>query len=117
MGRRLTWEEAMAIRARGDAARAFLPTLMNKLYTTELSKQLAELGHDLLESDVSLAAPDLQAHELRQPQSASRGDGNGWTLAYLSSHASAIAAGSSNIQRNIIGERALGLPRDLRRTR
>jgi hypothetical protein len=90
---------------------------MNKLYTTELAKQLAEFGHDLLESDASLAAPDLEAYEQRQPRSANLGDGSGWTLAYLASHGGAIAAGSSNIQRNIIGERGLGLPRDLRRKR
>jgi alkylation response protein AidB-like acyl-CoA dehydrogenase len=107
----------LTARARGAAARAFLPTLMNKLYTTELAKQLAEFGHDLLESDASLAAPDLEAFEQRQPRSANLGDGSGWTLAYLASHGGAIAAGSSNIQRNIIGERGLGLPRDLRRKR
>ena len=35
-----------------------------------------------------------------------------WVTTYMGSVAGAIAAGSSNIQRNIIGERGLGLPRD-----
>ena len=35
---------------------------------------------------------------------------------YLFSLGPAIAGGASNIQRNIIGERGLGLPRDLRPT-
>jgi len=38
-----------------------------------------------------------------------------WVDQYLFELASGIAAGSSNIQRNVIGERGLGLPRDLRR--
>jgi alkylation response protein AidB-like acyl-CoA dehydrogenase len=37
-----------------------------------------------------------------------------WNARYMSAVAVAIAGGASNIQRNIIGERGLGLPRDLR---
>ena len=36
---------------------------------------------------------------------------------YMYSLGPAIAGGASNIQRNIIGERGLGLPRDLRAAR
>jgi alkylation response protein AidB-like acyl-CoA dehydrogenase len=103
----------LTARVRGDGSAA-LPGLMNKLYTTELSKQLVELAYDLLDGDVALAAPELEAFERRLPRSHAAGDGRAWTLAYLNSHGAAIAAGSSNIQRNIIGERGLGLPRDLR---
>ena len=38
----------------------------------------------------------------------------GWTAQYMFALANSIAGGASNIQRNIIGERGLGLPRDLR---
>ena len=37
-----------------------------------------------------------------------------WVDGFFFELASGIAAGSSNIQRNVIGERGLGLPRDLR---
>jgi alkylation response protein AidB-like acyl-CoA dehydrogenase len=35
-----------------------------------------------------------------------------WVSQYMMSLSTAIAGGASNIQRNIIGERLLGLPRD-----
>ena len=37
-----------------------------------------------------------------------------WISHYMFSLSGAIAGGSSNVQRNIIGERVLGLPRDPR---
>ncbi len=37
-----------------------------------------------------------------------------WVSHYMFTLAGAIAGGASNIQRNIIGERVLGLPRDQR---
>ncbi len=41
------------------------------------------------------------------------GEGARWTFGFLANRCLTIAGGTSEIQRNVIGERLLGLPRDL----
>ena len=96
--------------ARGEDAQVALPLLVNKLYGTEIGERIAQLGFDLI-GDAGLAAPSRSTWDA---VSTAAGETD-WVDQYLFELASGIAAGSSNIQRNLIGERGLGLPRDLRR--
>src|SRR5262245_32309352 len=95
--------------AHGEGAEVALAALVNKLYGTELGERIAQLGYELLGTEGLLA-----------PTGSSWGQITGggaeidWVDHFLFELASRIAAGSSNIQRNVIGERGLGLPRDLR---
>jgi alkylation response protein AidB-like acyl-CoA dehydrogenase len=74
-----------------------------KLAFTELSQRVYELGTRLL-GRAGLAREDIDGLPSRSIVDR-----------YLSSLALTIAAGSSQIQRNIISERILGLPKELRR--
>ena len=70
-----------------------------KLATSELGKALYELGMELQGPYGAVVDPE-------------RGEENGrWAHAFFVSFASTIAGGSSEIQRNIIATRVLGLPR------
>ena len=72
--------------------------------------QAAEaLGYDLIGA-AGLEAPQDQSWSTI----AGGGPSADWVDRFLFQLCGAIAAGSSNIQRNVIGERGLGLPRDLR---
>jgi alkylation response protein AidB-like acyl-CoA dehydrogenase len=95
--------------ARGEDALVVLTLLVNKLYGTEIGERIAQLGYDLI-GDEGLMAPTRSTWDAVST-SAEETD---WVDQYLFELASGIAAGSSNIQRNVIGERGLGLPRDLR---
>jgi alkylation response protein AidB-like acyl-CoA dehydrogenase len=71
-----------------------------KLTWTDMTQHLSDVGLELTgeASPLSLGADALPA------------DGR-WQRQWLWSKAASIAGGTSEIQRNIIGERILGLPR------
>jgi len=76
-----------------------------KLYWSEMSQRLHALALDILGPDAPLAhgAQDSTGSGLA-------GDGE-WQRSWLYYLSSSIFAGTNEIQRNIIGERVLGLPR------
>jgi alkylation response protein AidB-like acyl-CoA dehydrogenase len=83
--------------------------LMAKLLGTNVQQMIAKLGLDLI-PDAGLAEPARDEVEM--------GVGaftpGRWVGQYMFSLALTVAGGTSNVQRNIIGERVLGLPRDQR---
>lgn len=72
--------------------------LQGKLLISELMQDAAALG-----LEIEGAHASLYLHDEHAP------DGGTWPLAYLNSYGITIAAGTSEIQRNILGERVLGL--------
>jgi hypothetical protein len=94
---------------RGQALQAMKPMLMNKLYSTDTAQMIQGCAYDLLGADGMLAPADEDVAGWRRNTSST-----GWVEAYIFSLGPAIAGGASNIQLNIIGERAYGLPRDIR---
>jgi alkylation response protein AidB-like acyl-CoA dehydrogenase len=94
---------------RGEELSVMMPMMMIKLFSTEVMKQIACTAYDLLGSD-GLLEPSAENDSIYDTSATLRGVVHN----YMYSLGPAIAGGASNIQRNIIGERGLGLPRDLR---
>lgn len=69
---------------------------MPKLYMTDLAGRISKLARDIIENDFV----DMGGERLK------------WIERFMISLSMSIAGGTSNIQRNIIAERSLGLPRD-----
>ena len=78
--------------------------MVTKLYSTTLGYDIAKLAMDVV-GDRGLLAPG-------EPSAPAMGM---FGLAYMWSLGVLIAGGAANIQRNIIAERGLGLPRDARK--
>ncbi|MEO2167039.1 MAG: acyl-CoA dehydrogenase family protein [bacterium] len=72
--------------------------LQTKLLMTEILQDLAALGLEISGAHSTLYLGDPNAPDKAE-----------WPLAYLGSFGSTIAAGTSEVQRNILGERVLGL--------
>ncbi|MCA1646983.1 MAG: acyl-CoA dehydrogenase family protein [Chloroflexi bacterium] len=88
---------------------------VDKLYYSELDKRHQELIQDIL-GPYGQLEKGLPA-ELALNSSTLRGDDSTWAYNFLWSRAGTIYAGSSEIQKNIIGERVLKLPREPRADR
>ena len=80
---------------------------MNKLASTNIGCEVAKIALDLLGDD-SLLDPMASENQV----GGTLGPARSWLSQYMYSLGIAIAGGTANIQRNVIGERALGLPRD-----
>ncbi len=95
--------------AHGEEIKAMLPMMMAKLYATDTAQMVGKLAYDLRDGDGTPPPTEEDVASYGQTSTPSA-----WVEAYVFSLGPAIAGGASNIQLNIIGERALGLPRDIR---
>ena len=84
---------------------AGLIAMMMKLYSTEIGHKSAALSMDLLAEEGLLSAGNAELGVRAR-------DSQGWIARYMYSLGIAVAGGTANIQRNVIAERGLGLPRD-----
>lgn len=74
--------------------------LQQKVAGSEFEQGVSRLGVELAGAHSTLYKLDAQAP-----------DAGHWPLAYMNSYGHTISAGASEIQRNILGERVLGLPK------
>jgi alkylation response protein AidB-like acyl-CoA dehydrogenase len=81
--------------------------LLNKLSSTNIGNEVAKLALDVLGEEGLLDA--TASEEMVMLPAGSRS----WIAQYMYSLGIAVAGGTANIQRNVIGERGLGLPRDV----
>jgi alkylation response protein AidB-like acyl-CoA dehydrogenase len=79
---------------------------MNKLVSTNIGGEVSKLALDILGEDGLLDPTDTS--DLAKIPNQNRG----WITQYMYSLGIAVAGGTANIQRNVIAERGLGLPRD-----
>ena len=86
-----------------------------KLHTAELDKRVQELFQDILGTYGQQigGVPGALALEA----GAQFGEPGSWVYAFLWSRAGTIYGGSAEIQKNILGERVLGLPKEVRQDR
>jgi alkylation response protein AidB-like acyl-CoA dehydrogenase len=88
---------------------------LTKLSYSEFEKRFMELAEEILGPYGQLT--DGVPPEFRLEVDTAVGDHGTWAYAFLWSRAGTIYAGSSEIQKNVIGERILGLPKESRADR
>ena len=85
-----------------------------KLYWSEYHRKVTELAVDILGADGMHLAGKLPNSAFSTDAAGARNDSASWIGTFLNARAGTIYAGTSQVQRNIIGEMMLGLPKEPR---
>jgi alkylation response protein AidB-like acyl-CoA dehydrogenase len=84
---------------------------LSKLYISRYHQMVTELAIDIIGIDVLAPTGELPFHAIGADIIGSNGSDRSWVATHLNARAGTIYGGSAQIQRNIIGEQLLGLPR------
>ncbi|MDQ1023353.1 alkylation response protein AidB-like acyl-CoA dehydrogenase [Streptomyces umbrinus] len=89
-------------------------TSIAKLYWSEYHTKVTDLAMDImgLHGQVPVGRPPLRTYRTDDPGAAN--SSASWSTTYLIALSGTIYAGTSQVQRNILAEKALGLPREPR---
>jgi len=85
-----------------------------KLYWSEYHRTVTELAIDILGADGMHIDGKLPSSAFSTDAPGSPNDSGSWIGTFLNARAGTIYAGTSQVQRNIIGEMVLGLPKEPR---
>ncbi|MEM8926000.1 MAG: acyl-CoA dehydrogenase family protein [Actinomycetota bacterium] len=85
-----------------------------KLYWSEYHKLVTELAVDILGADGMHIEGKLPSSAFATDSPGAPNDSGSWLGTFLNARAGTIYAGTSQVQRNIIGEMVLGLPKEPR---
>ncbi|MFF3335254.1 acyl-CoA dehydrogenase family protein [Streptomyces sp. NPDC002888] len=89
-------------------------TSIAKLYWSEYHAEVTDLAMDImgLHGQVPVGRPPLRTYRTDDPGAAN--SSASWATTYLIARSGTIYAGTSQVQRNILAEKVLGLPREPR---
>ncbi len=99
-----------ALKGHGAGAESSL----HKLAWSEYHKKLTELAVDLIGPEAMTPSGRDSANGISTDSPGSPFSTQGWVTTFLGARPGTIYAGTSEIQKNIIGDRVLGLPREPR---
>jgi alkylation response protein AidB-like acyl-CoA dehydrogenase len=85
-----------------------------KVYWSEYHQRVTELAVDILGADAMVPSGRWPTSAFRADDPGAPPDSASWVGTFLNARAGTIYAGTSQIQRNIIGELVLGLPKEPR---
>ena len=87
---------------------------ISKLYWSEYHKEVTELSVAILGADALVPSGRRPSSSFQTDDAGAANSSWSWVGTFLNARAGTIYAGSSQIQRNIIGEMVLGLPKEPR---
>ncbi|MGA0969741.1 MAG: acyl-CoA dehydrogenase family protein [Ilumatobacteraceae bacterium] len=87
---------------------------ISKLYWSEYHRTVTELATHILGAEAMVPNGRMPSSSFQTDDAGAPNSSASWVGTFLSSRAGTIYAGSSQIQRNIIGEMVLGLPKEPR---